>query len=141
MKRHTLLQYAIRSLFRRTATQRYPAERTPTPERLRGTLHWNPDGCTGCCLCSKECPANAIEIITIDKAAKQFVARYHADRCIYCGQCVINCRFGCLTMSSEEWENAALQKQAFTVYYGDVPNVERVLEGFVTQDSASNSPA
>jgi NAD(P)H-quinone oxidoreductase subunit I len=83
MKLSAMLGDVLRSLFRRPATERYPFERHPTPPRLRGALHWNPDKCTGCCLCVKDCPANAIEIITIDKANKRFVLRYHADRCTY----------------------------------------------------------
>ncbi|MBI5929228.1 MAG: 4Fe-4S binding protein [Chloroflexi bacterium] len=137
MKGHLLLQDAIRSLFRRAATHRYPAERTATPERLRGKLTYNPEGCTGCCLCTKECPANAIEIITVDKANKQFVMRYHADRCIYCGQCVKNCRFGCLEMPNETWELASLTKTPFTVNYGEDADVERVLAGLVTPEPES----
>jgi formate hydrogenlyase subunit 6/NADH:ubiquinone oxidoreductase subunit I len=44
--------------------------------------------------------------------------RYRADRCTYCGQCVVACRFKCLELSHEEWELAALTKEPFTVYYG-----------------------
>jgi NAD(P)H-quinone oxidoreductase subunit I len=128
MKISTILGDMLRSLFRRPATRLFPFERQPTPERLRGKLHWNPEKCNGCCLCVKDCPANAIELITIDKASKRFVLRYHMDRCTFCGQCVQSCRFKCLEMSSEEWELAALNKEPFTIYYGEDDDIRTILE-------------
>jgi formate hydrogenlyase subunit 6/NADH:ubiquinone oxidoreductase subunit I len=128
MKIGAMLSDVFRSLLRRPATRQYPLERQPAPERLRGKLRWHPEKCTGCCLCVKDCPANAIEVIMVDKAARRFVVRYHLDRCTYCAQCVQSCRQGCLEMSSEEWELAAASKEPFTVYYGDEADVERLVE-------------
>ena len=106
------------SIWQQPVTQKYPFERQEAPDRLRGKLHWNPESCTGCALCNKDCPANAIEIITIDKKEKRFVMKYHIDRCTYCGQCIESCRFNCIELSDKEWELAATEKQPFTVYYG-----------------------
>ncbi len=123
-----MLGDVLRSLFKRPATELYPFERHAAPERLRGKLTWNPEKCTGCALCNKDCPSNAIELITLDKKAKRFVLRYHMDRCTYCAQCVQNCRFECMGMSNEQWELAALSKEPFTVYYGKDEDVRAVLE-------------
>ena len=76
----TMLRDVIRSLFRRAATGRYPFKRSPAPDRLRGRLTWNPEKCTGCCLCSMDCPSNAIELIVVDKDGERFVMRYHVDQ-------------------------------------------------------------
>jgi formate hydrogenlyase subunit 6/NADH:ubiquinone oxidoreductase subunit I len=108
----------LRSFFRKPVTQRYPFERTAAPKTFRGKLTWDLSKCTGCMLCIKDCPANAIELIVVDRANKRFVLRFHADRCTYCSQCRVNCRFKCLNLSSEDWELAALSKEPFTVYYG-----------------------
>jgi formate hydrogenlyase subunit 6/NADH:ubiquinone oxidoreductase subunit I len=137
MKMGAMLSDVLRSLWRRPVTQRYPFERRAAPARLRGKLHWNPEKCTGCCLCSKECPSKAIELITLDKKSKRFVVRYHVDRCTFCAQCVQNCRFGCLAMSNEEWELAALSKAPFTVYYGDETDVQAVVAGLLSGETSS----
>lgn len=131
MKIVTMLGDVVRSVWKRPFTRRYPLEKKAAPERLRGRLYYNPANCSGCCLCIKECPAEALELITLDKKEKRFVMRYHLDRCTYCAQCVQNCRFGCLEMSPQEWELAASDKVPFTIYYGEEADVERVLDGFV----------
>jgi len=122
-----MLGDVLQSLFRRPVTRRYPFEWKAAPGRLRGKLTWNPERCTGCALCNKDCPSNAIELITLDKKSKRFVMRYHVDRCTFCAQCVENCRFDCLGMSSEQWELAALSKEPFTIYYGKDADVESLL--------------
>jgi NAD(P)H-quinone oxidoreductase subunit I len=127
MKAATMLGDVLRSVLLRPATRQYPRERQAITERLRGKLHWDPAQCTGCALCVKDCPAQAIELITVDKAAKRFVLHYHADRCAYCAQCVQSCRFGCITLSNSEWELAALDKPPFSMYYGNQADVDSVL--------------
>ena len=123
----------FRSLFKRPVTEMYPFQKTAAPSRLRGELHYSPEKCTGCQLCVKDCPSNAIELITVDKVAKRFVMRYHIDRCTFCAQCVQNCRFECLGMSNEQWELAALKKEAFTVTYGREEDVEKLLQAAKAQ--------
>jgi NAD(P)H-quinone oxidoreductase subunit I len=128
MKLAALFQDAVRALFQRPVTQRYPIERRPSPQRLRGALHWQPEKCSGCCLCSKDCPSNAIELITLDKAAKRFVLRYDLGRCTYCAQCVQSCRFGCIGMAADQWELASGSKVPFTIYYGNEADVHALME-------------
>jgi formate hydrogenlyase subunit 6/NADH:ubiquinone oxidoreductase subunit I len=135
-----MLNDVLTSLFKRPVTEKYPFEKLPTPDRLRGKLTWNPEKCTGCALCNKDCPSDAIELITIDKKAKRFVMKYHVDRCTYCAQCVQNCRFECLNMSPEQWELAALTKEPFTVYYGKEEDVQTFLAHFSGAKSSEPEP-
>lgn len=125
------------SLFQRPITEKYPFERKEAPERLRGHLIWNSENCTGCGLCETDCPANAIDMHVLDRKAKRFVLCYHPDRCLYCAQCVHSCRQGCLSMSSDEWELAALDTDSFTEFYGDKDDVESVLAGNPSPDTES----
>lgn len=124
----SMLSDVLKSFFRKPITQNYPFTRTAAPSTFRGRLVYDPAKCTGCQLCVKDCPSNAIELITIDRAAKRFVMRYHEDRCTFCAQCVVNCRFKCIDMSSEQWELAALTKKPFTVHYGREEDVNAFLE-------------
>lgn len=117
----------VRSFFTRPITRRYPFERKEAPENFRGKLIWDLSNCTGCQLCVKDCPANAIELLVIDRAAKRFVMRFHTDRCTFCGQCEINCRMKCLELSNKEWELAELTRQPFTVYYGKDVDIDAAI--------------
>jgi formate hydrogenlyase subunit 6/NADH:ubiquinone oxidoreductase subunit I len=127
MRFGTMLSDIFQSLLKTPATQKYPFERKETPPRLRGKLTWDPDRCSACSLCVKECPSNAIEVITVDRANRRYVMRFQVDRCTFCAQCAQNCRFKCIQLSSEDWELAALNKKSFTQYFGKETDVNTVL--------------
>jgi len=116
------------SFFSAPVTEKYPSERPETADRFRGKLFYNPSKCTGCNLCVKDCPANSLEIVIIDRAAKRFVARYNMASCIYCGQCIQSCKFKCLSMSNVDWELAALTKEPFAVDYGKDEDIASLME-------------
>lgn len=116
MKIGVMLSDVSSSLFRRPITEKYPLERREPPQRLRGLLVVDLEKCVGCGLCTKDCPAKAIELTILDKKAKRFILSYHAERCTFCAQCVISCRQGCLRLSNE-WELAALSKTHFLTTY------------------------
>ena len=127
MKIGTMLKDIMDSFFKDPATQMYPFEKIAPPQRYRGALIYNPKVCTGCSLCIKDCPSKAIELIILDRAAKRYVLKYHMDRCVYCGQCVVNCKPKCMGMSNEDWEHARLTKE-FTVHYGKDEDIAEYLE-------------
>jgi formate hydrogenlyase subunit 6/NADH:ubiquinone oxidoreductase subunit I len=129
MKVGAMLGDLVRSLFRRPATRRYPAERAPVPERVRGVLRFHPEQCTGCALCVKDCPANALWLFTIDEGTERFVLRYDVARCALCGQCVLSCHHGALELAGGRWELAATHKDAFTMLLGDEADVRSVAGG------------
>lgn len=126
MKKISMFDDLIRSTIRRPVTEFYPIERRPIVESFRGMLKWDPEACTGCALCVKDCPANAIELITIDKATKRFVLRFHVDRCTFCGQCAYNCRFDCIKLENQGWELAELDRDSFTIIFGRPEDIERL---------------
>jgi formate hydrogenlyase subunit 6/NADH:ubiquinone oxidoreductase subunit I len=126
MKIGTMFKDILRSFFTKHDTQLYPVERIAPPERYRGILSYKPSVCTGCSLCVRDCPSDAIELVILDRAAKQYVMKYHMDRCIYCGQCMVNCKPKGIGMSNQDWEHAALEKK-FMVYYGNDEDIARYL--------------
>ena len=71
--------------------------------------------CTGCGLCVKDCPANAIKITKL--ADKKFECEIELDHCIYCAQCVASCKEDALAMSSELYHLASTDRASFTEVY------------------------
>jgi formate hydrogenlyase subunit 6/NADH:ubiquinone oxidoreductase subunit I len=124
------------SLFKKPVTKPYPFEKPQVAARFRGKLVYDPARCTGCNLCSKDCPSDALEVIILDRANKRFVARYNMDRCTYCGQCLQSCRFKCLDMTDTDWELAALKKEAFEVVY----RREADVDAFLARRRGENPP-
>ncbi len=118
MFRVAMISDVVNSIFKRPVTQRYPEIRVAPPERYRGRLIWNPEACTGCGLCVKDCPSDAIEFLVNDKKAKAFVFRYSADRCTFCAQCVKNCRQNSIVLDPAQWEMASLNKSSFETIFG-----------------------
>jgi formate hydrogenlyase subunit 6/NADH:ubiquinone oxidoreductase subunit I len=118
----------FKSFFKKPITEQYPFVKLDAPENLRGKLVWDPEKCSGCQLCIKDCPSNAIELLVVDKVNKKFVMRYNIDRCTFCAQCVQSCRFGCIEMSDEMWELASIKKEPFEVYYGKEEDIQFLLE-------------
>jgi ferredoxin len=105
----------VRQLFRTPATNKFPAKYlpptitgflrdvgagkaamvppVPTPPMFRGKITYQRDGCIGCGLCSKICPAHAIELLPTKRI------RIWVDQCIFCSQCTNICPKGSLSMS------------------------------------------
>ncbi|NSW52470.1 MAG: 4Fe-4S binding protein [Anaerolineae bacterium] len=124
----TMLSDILNSLVHKPVTTNYPAECCDEPIRTRGKVVYNAETCTGCRLCVRDCPANAIDIIILDRKEKRFVMHYHVDRCIFCGQCVESCRFDCITLTDTQWELASTSKNPFDLYYGNDEDVKKVLD-------------
>ena len=127
MRMATMLSDVIRSALKGPTTRPYPFVIRRAPARLRGKLIWNPEKCTGCGLCVKDCPSDAIRLVVNDKQTKTFGMRYDLDRCTFCSQCVQNCRFKCIYLDNEQWELAELDRQRFTQYYGNAEKVQAYL--------------
>lgn len=96
-----------KNLFRKPVTVLYPKERLKIPKNLRGRPVFDPNGCIGCQICVRDCPANAIKIEKI--AEKTFSCTFYLDRCIYCGQCADSCPKNTITMT-QEYELASLDR-------------------------------
>ena len=148
MRIGTMLRDVIGALFQKPITQKYPFEVAIPADRLRGKLVWDPSKCTGCCLCVKDCPSDAIEMVVNDKQNKRFVLRYHMDRCTFCSQCVMNCRLQMFGHVGRGLGAGCAEQRAFQIYYGKDEDVKGFLEcldrpdeKLTEEDSAANLPA
>ncbi|MEN6570247.1 MAG: 4Fe-4S binding protein [Anaerolineaceae bacterium] len=124
----SMLGDIVNSFFRKPVTEKYPFVRSETPDDLRGKVVWNPETCTGCGLCVKDCPSDALELFTLDRAAKRYVMLYHMDACTFCSQCEVSCRSKSITLSNDQWELASTSRTPFDIYYGREEDVAKVLE-------------
>ncbi len=139
MRIGSMLNDVARSLFKRPFTQPYPFKTYPVAERTRGQLEWDREKCNGCGLCARDCPAQAIEVKTIDRAAHRFIYNYRTDRCIYCGQCVESCKPQALKLSADRWHLASTARKQFSLAYGETP--EQAAEAVAKTAAPTAAPA
>ena len=86
------LKEAVRSVLSPAYTTAFPfAEHVP-PDGFRGKPEFQADDCIGCAACAEVCPTVSIRVaddVDADPPMRRFVL--HLDKCIYCGQCELNC--------------------------------------------------
>lgn len=79
------LKEAIKSIFSKPATTKYPFAKPKIHPRFRGKPTFQ-DECIGCMGCKEICPSGAIEVIDDIENKKRKIVR-HLDKCIMCGEC------------------------------------------------------
>ena len=108
------LWITLKTLFKRPATVHYPLEKEVPVPRARGVIALDPEACTVCMLCARECPDWCIyneghkEEVPPAKPGGRVRTRATLDRfdidyslCMYCGICVEVCPFDALFWSPE----------------------------------------
>ncbi len=86
------LKEALRAAFSPRFTTRYPFESHVPPDGFRGKPEFNEDKCIGCKACAEVCPALAITVEDDPDAAPPMRhLSQHFDKCVFCGQCELNC--------------------------------------------------
>jgi NADH-quinone oxidoreductase subunit I len=103
------LTLTIRQMFRPKFTRQYPEERWTPPASFRGrpVLVQEPSGerCVACGLCSRVCPALAIEVQASETELlkERYPVKFEINmlRCIFCGFCEEVCPEEAIIMSQE----------------------------------------
>jgi formate hydrogenlyase subunit 6/NADH:ubiquinone oxidoreductase subunit I len=91
-----IFQKAAACIFIKPATSEYPFEKTQMSENFRGQPAFNSSLCIGCGTCSRNCPANAVEMVIV--GGKKF-PQFNLGKCIFCYQCVDTCPKKALTQT------------------------------------------
>ena len=76
----------------RRFTTKYPFEPHTPPEGFRGKPEFDDEACIGCGACFEVCPAMAISVYDdthADPPTRTLEQRW--DKCVFCGQCELNC--------------------------------------------------
>ncbi len=111
-----IVDFVLRSLFKKPATVNYPFEKMPMPEKFRGKLKFTPEKCIGCLMCVRDCPAKAIKIVKVGE--KKFEAEIDLGKCVYCGQCVDSCPKKALEITPE-FELAQISRNKLKLTYDE----------------------
>lgn len=127
----------LKQLFLKPATNKFPAKYAPpstiqfldkvtkgelkmippipVPPGFRGKVAFYKDKCTGCKLCVRICPTQAIEFLPEEKKVKVFISR-----CCFCSQCVEICPVDALAMT-DEFLLSSFDKYADELVITDTP--------------------
>jgi NADH-quinone oxidoreductase subunit I len=71
------------------ASDKYPFLKPELSDNFRGQPIFDFDLCIGCGLCSRDCPAKAIEMVPID--GKKRLPQLNLSKCVFCYQCAETC--------------------------------------------------
>jgi formate hydrogenlyase subunit 6/NADH:ubiquinone oxidoreductase subunit I len=58
------------------------------PDDFRGQPEFDFSSCIGCGICSRDCPANAIEMVIVDGKKRP---QLNLSKCVFCYQCAESC--------------------------------------------------
>jgi formate hydrogenlyase subunit 6/NADH:ubiquinone oxidoreductase subunit I len=110
----------MEALFSKPETIAYPAVSHRSSAGHRGSVRIIAENCTGCGLCVRDCPAEALEL---EKDSKQsFRLIHYRDRCTSCGQCELSCKFNAIYMDNTYQEASAERKDFFEVLVNKTEN-------------------
>jgi ech hydrogenase subunit F len=108
-------------LFKKPATTQYPFVKAKVPAGFRGKQVYDINLCISCGLCSRDCPAKAIEMVEVEGKRRPL---FHLDLCIFCYQCAESCPRNAI-MSSEFFELASTNKSDLVVKPEASPQKEK----------------
>jgi len=83
-----MIKEVLSQIFKKPATCKYPFVKAEVPEGFRGKQVFDISLCISCGLCSRDCPAKAIEMVDVDGKRRPL---FHLDLCIFCYQCAESC--------------------------------------------------
>ena len=101
------LSLTLRNMFRPKFTMEYPEEKFIPPASYRGrpVLVMEENGCVACGLCSRVCPAIAIEVQASETEGEKerYPEKFEINmlRCIFCGFCEEVCPEEAIVMSKD----------------------------------------
>ncbi len=109
-----MLNPVLGSLFVKPATIKYPFEKFVMPKDFRGQPKFISEKCSGCRLCIRDCPAQAITITKVGD--RKFEAALDLGRCVYCAQCAETCPRKAIDISTD-FELARIDRSTLKIVF------------------------
>jgi len=106
-----MFKRAISHIFTKPATTKYPFVKPVLPPDFRGQQVFNINLCVSCGLCSRDCPAKAIEMVEVDGKRRP---QFKLDLCVFCYQCAESCPRNAIK-SSVFYELATTDKSSLVI--------------------------
>ena len=106
-----MLKRAISHIFTKPVTTKYPFVKPELPQDFRGRQVFDITLCVSCGLCSRDCPAKAIEMVEVDGKRRP---QFKLDLCIFCYQCAESCPRNAIK-SSVFYELATTDKSSLVI--------------------------
>ena len=105
------LKEAVRAVIFGPYTSKYPFEPHEPPDGFRGRPKFDDDACVGCGACAEVCPALAIRVRDDTQPGSPVrVIEQRWDKCIFCGQCELNCTTGDGIRMTKEYDLGTLDR-------------------------------
>ncbi len=92
------LKRSVRTIFSKPATEMYPKQKPCLEKDYRGKPIFDFSQCIGCGICSRECPAKAIEMV---QCGKKKCPQLNLGKCVFCYHCAEVCPKKCIHNSCE----------------------------------------
>lgn len=87
------LGFAIKDLFSKPSTEKYPFVKKEAPEGFRGKIVFHPDRCLACGMCIRVCSPGAITMIKGEKTSEgeKITMEFNLNSCTFCQMCADFC--------------------------------------------------
>jgi len=91
--RFPFLTYAIKGLFSKPVTEKYPFVLKEAPEGYRGRIEYDPEKCIGCGMCVRVCSPGAITLTKGEKTeeGEKITLKFQLSSCTFCKLCADFC--------------------------------------------------
>jgi len=106
-----MFQEVFSHFFKKSATGKYPFVKCVPAQDFRGKQVFDINLCVACGLCSRDCPAKAIEMVDVQGKKRP---KFYLDRCIFCYQCAESCPRNAIK-STDIFELATTDKSSLVI--------------------------